>query len=219
MKIKVFYLLSLCIISLLCSCKNSKSSKTSESASVKSITTESKTKSDKDINDWFTAKVWKQGWNVKADESLNIKDFAYYYFKNPDRWNKAFKFLAKNNLKAIKTGKYEIDGKNLFAAVSEYESKDENNAKIEAHKKYADIQYVITGEEQIGVLPLENMKPFIPYSDKKDVEFFKTDMTNYYHHADSSNFFIFFPNDAHRPGVKIDKNTPIKKIVIKVKLL
>jgi len=219
MKIKVFYLLSLCTILFLCSCKNSKSSKTSESASVKAISTESEPKSDKEINEWFTSEVWEQGWNVKVDESLNIKDFAYYYFKNPERWEKAFDFLAKTNLKTIKTGNYEIDGKNLFAAVSEYDSKNEDNAKIEAHKKYADIQYVITGEEQIGVLPLDSMKPFIPYSEKNDIAFFKTDMINYYHQADSSNFFIFFPNDAHRPGVKIDKNTPIKKVVIKVKLL
>jgi len=62
------------------------------------------------------------------------------------------------------------------------------------------------------------MKPLISYNDKNDVAFFKTDMTNYYRHADPSTFFIFFPNDAHRPGVKIAGNTPIKKVVIKVKL-
>jgi len=207
------------MISFLCSCKSSKPSKSSESVSVKSIYTQSEPKSDKEINEWFTSKVWEQGWNVKVDESLNIKDFAYYYFKNPERWKKAFEFLAKTNLKTIETGTYEIDGKNLFAAISEYDSKDEDNAKIEAHKKYADIQYVISGKEQMGVLPLDSMKPFIPYSEKNDIAFFKTDITNYYHHANPSNFFIFFPNDAHRPGVKIDKNTPIKKVVIKVKLL
>ena len=202
MKKQLFYLLSISMVFMLSSCINSKSVP----------------KTDKQINKWFSDQKWEQGWDVKVDESLNIKDFATYYFKHPDRWNKAFKFLATTDLKNIKTGKYELDGENLFASVSEYESKNEENVKIEAHKIYADIQYVISGEEQMGVLPLEKMNPFIPYNDKHDIAFFKTDMTNYYRHADSSNFFIFFPNDAHRPGVKIVGNTPIKKVVIKVKL-
>ena len=97
---------------MLSSCSNSKSSK-------------SVSKTDEQINKWFSEQKWEQGWNVKVDESLNIKDFATYYFKHPVRWNKAFKFLATTDLKNINTGKYELDGKNLFASVSEYAPEDE----------------------------------------------------------------------------------------------
>jgi beta-galactosidase beta subunit len=35
--------------------------------------------------------------------------------------------------------------------------------------------------------------------------------------ANPSNFFIFFPVDAHRPGLKDVANSPVRKVVIKVK--
>jgi beta-galactosidase beta subunit len=35
--------------------------------------------------------------------------------------------------------------------------------------------------------------------------------------ATPSNFFIFFPDDAHRPGLKNGVNSKVKKIVIKLK--
>lgn len=170
------------------------------------------------LTNWFQQGEWKQGWKIKIDDSTDKAAFAKAYFQHPNRWNIAFNFLAQTNLSAIEVGKYELDGKNVFAMVSEYQSKNESDAKLEAHADYADIQYVISGEENIGVIPLSQTEVTEPYNPNKDIVFLKSDNI-VYHHATNKTGFLFFPNDAHRPCVAIQNSTPVRKVVIKIRLV
>ncbi|MFA5820146.1 MAG: YhcH/YjgK/YiaL family protein, partial [Bacteroidales bacterium] len=36
--------------------------------------------------------------------------------------------------------------------------------------------------------------------------------------ATPDKFFIFFPSDAHRPGLKVGENSQVRKVVVKVKV-
>ncbi|MDR1897640.1 MAG: YhcH/YjgK/YiaL family protein [Prevotellaceae bacterium] len=166
---------------------------------------------------WFNAGDWKEGWSVEPNDSINVAEFAKEYAKNPERWRQAFKFLANTDLKALDTGKYELDGKNLYISISEYTTKNVEDAKCEAHIKYVDIQYLICGEEQIGIAPIEDTKDATPYNEDKDIYFIAPDYEKYYP-ANPGRFFIFFPSDAHRPSVKLTDNIPVKKAVVKLKI-
>ena len=168
-------------------------------------------------SNWFTAGEWRQGWNVLPDESVNKEEFALQYRKNPAAWEAAFKFLAETDLAAIETGRYELQGENLFINVDEYETRNEEDTRYEAHRKYADIQYMVTGSERIGVLHLEKTVVTEPYDSEKDIMFMEADEDNY-RLADQQKFFIFFPEDAHRPGAKTENNIPIRKVVVKVRI-
>lgn len=56
-----------------------------------------------------------------------------------------------------------------------------------------------------------------PYDGTKDIEFLTVnDGEN--RPAMPDRFFIFFPEDAHRPGLKDTENSPVRKIVVKVKV-
>ena len=114
--------------------------------------------------------------------------------------------------------RYDIDGDNLYATVSEYLSKNEETAKFEAHRKYVDIQYVIAGKELMNIAPITTVKEVLtPYDATKDIEFIKVDkIINY--KASPANFFIFFPSDAHRPGLKDGVNSSVRKLVVKLKV-
>jgi YhcH/YjgK/YiaL family protein len=102
--------------------------------------------------------------------------------------------------------------------VSEYISKNEESAQFEAHRKYIDIQYVVSGKELINIAPLASVKEVLtPYDASKDIEFVTVSKLIYLK-ASPSDFFIFFPGDAHRPGLKDGANAPVRKIVIKVKV-
>jgi biofilm protein TabA len=174
--------------------------------------------SSEKLDEWFNKKEWLNGWNVTPDPSINKKELALYYFKNKDRWNKAFAFLKDSDLPALEAKRYDIDGDNLFALVSEYVTKNEEDAKFEAHRKYIDIQHVINGSEQMSISPFTQLKEvLVPYDDAKDIEFMSVNETTSYE-ADPGNFFIFFPSDMHRPSVKIEENKPVKKVVIKLKI-
>ena len=170
------------------------------------------------IDTWFEKGDWLNGWQVKPDQSVNRKAFAVSYFKNKERWDKAFIFLKTNDLTALELKRHDIDGDNLYAPVSEYLTKNEEDARYEAHQKYIDIQYVVSGKELIGVAPMSQKKDVLEaYDSTKDIEFLTvTGGENL--PALPDRFFIFFPDDAHRPGLKDGENSPVRKVVVKVKI-
>jgi YhcH/YjgK/YiaL family protein len=175
--------------------------------------------SDEKLNDWFKKGEWLNGWNVKPDESINKRELAVSYFKNPAKWDKAFQFLKSNDLSKLEIKRFDIvEGDVVYAPVSEYLTKNEEDAKFEAHKKYIDIQYVISGVEQMSVSPLSKIQEVkTPYDATKDVEFMTVSETSTYT-ANPEKFFIFFPSDIHRPGLKLNENSQVRKIVVKVKV-
>lgn len=167
---------------------------------------------------WFEKGEWLNGWTVKPDNSINRKALAAAYFKNKERWNSAFRFLKTNDLSKLEIKRHDIDGDNLFVNVNEYNTKNEQDAKFEAHRKYIDIQYVVKGEELIGVAPLASRDSVLKgYDDKNDVELLKVDKKMFYQ-ASPENFFIFFPEDAHMPGLKVDAIAPVRKVVVKLRI-
>jgi YhcH/YjgK/YiaL family protein len=166
---------------------------------------------------WYAKGDWKEGLQAQPDETVNKEEFIRQYAANPERWQKAFRFLASPEFPHLPEGKHVIDGGNLFVNINEYDTKNAEDAKCEAHKKYADIQFMISGEELMGLTPLSNTQNPTPYSEEKDIYFMQPNDMQYYL-ADTSNFFIFFPSDAHRPAVKVKDSVPVKKAIVKVRI-
>lgn len=172
--------------------------------------------SSRKTDKWFEKGEWLNGWAVNPDPTINRKAFAVSYFKNKERWDKAFKFLKNNDLPKLELKRYDIDGDNLYAPVSEYLTKNEEDARYEAHQKYIDIQYVVSGKELIGVTPVSQKKDILePFDPAKDIEFMTVNQgVNV--KATPDRFFIFFPEDLHRPGLKDGENSQVRKVVVKV---
>ena len=97
---------------------------------------------------------------------------SHRYVDLGKRIEKAFKYINYTDLKNIQPGKYEIDEENIFALISEYKTKPESEGKLEAHRKYIDVQYVISGEELMGYSPLGNQQILEPYKEENDIVFF-----------------------------------------------
>jgi YhcH/YjgK/YiaL family protein len=147
---------------------------------------------EKELSEWFNKGEWKQGWDAQPDESVNQKEFARLYYENPERWDKAFLFLSEQNLPKLEKGRYELESADLFVNVDEYVTRNEEDVLFEAHKKYADIQVLVSGEEKIGVLPLRATTVTIPYAEEKDIMFLMSNGENY-RQAVPGKFFLFFP--------------------------
>ena len=170
------------------------------------------------IDKWFEKGEYLNGWQVKPDASINRREFALSYFRHKDRWDKTFAFLKDNDLTKMEIKRYDIDGNNVYAPISEYLTKDDTAARYEAHREYIDLQYVISGRELIGLAPLSDVKDIlVPYDAAKDIEFMTVNqITNLT--ATPDRFFIFFPSDVHRPGLKEGVNSPVRKVVVKIKV-
>jgi YhcH/YjgK/YiaL family protein len=170
---------------------------------------------DEKVNTWFENKEWLCGWNVSPDNSINKRTFAVLYHKNPRHWNQAFHFLKSANLKELPLGKQELEGEHLFVVVQEYYGKQKSDAFYESHKKYTDIQYIIEGEEVIGLTALDKLKIKEPYNEENDIAFYDFDGGDYLK-ASPEKFFLFFPEDAHRPSITTGDSILVKKIVVKI---
>ena len=148
----------------------------------------------------------------------NLKNCELYYGLHP-RFKDAFDFIKKAIDENTPAGKYEIDGKELWASVQEYTSKLESEAKAEAHKNYIDIQFIVSGVEVIDAFDIDKATVKCEYNDVKDVTFYE-DCTNVTRGVLSEGEYgIFFLNDVHKPGMCLNSNqAAVKKIVVKVKV-
>lgn len=165
---------------------------------------------------WFEGKTWLNGLQLRPHKTIDQQEFKKQYEANPGLWNKAFAYLKETNLADLKPGRYQIDGDNVYALVTEGFARSADTAKWEDHQQYIDIHHVITGKENMGLAPVTAAMAITPYDSGKDIGFYKANGTFY--ESGNDTFFIVFPKDAHLPGIKIDGyNDRVKKIVIKIR--
>ena len=107
----------------------------------------------------------------------------------------------------------EIDGERVFALFQSYETKPEND-RPEAHRKYIDIQYLIEGEELIGVAPLTSMERVAEAAPERDIWFYEGETAKL--PLGGGRFAILFPQDAHAPCIAAGECRPVRKVVVKV---
>lgn len=146
----------------------------------------------------------------------SIKNYKLYTNLSP-RIASALKIAAETDFNKLENGKYPVDGDNLFYIVQRYDTAPIME-KIEAHRKYIDIQLMAKGDELIGVDNIKGLKVHTPYSDEKDVMFFNAEKSAAYLTVKEGMFAIFWPGDAHMPGRQIDKPRNVTKIVFKIKV-
>ena len=151
-----------------------------------------------------------KGQSMMTDQLANAQK---YYKLHPD-FERAFSFLTKDDLADLPVGKYEIDGDRLFAIIQKENGKSKSEAVLEAHRKYIDIQYVVSGTDEMGWRPTSACKSIeSPYSEAEDIGFFK-DEPQSWTKVEAGHFAIFTPDDAHAPMISSGE---IHKVVIKVR--
>ena len=148
----------------------------------------------------------------------NLKNCELYYGMHP-RFREAFDFIKKAMTENLAVGKYEIDGRELWASVQEYTSKTPDVAKAEAHKNYIDIQFIVSGTEVIEGFDISKATPKSEYNDVKDVMFYEDYADAGKGILNENEYGIFFPHDVHKPGMCLGgAQATVKKIVVKVKV-
>ena len=130
------------------------------------------------------------------------------------RLEKALKFLRETDFSKLEDGKLEIEGDKIFVNISTYMTR--SNEFPEAHKKYADVQYIIEGEEYIGVASLDDMQDEIVSDPDNDFWQYRGETSNI--RLGKGQFAVFFPQDAHAPGRFIKEPKSVRKAVVKVQM-
>jgi len=130
----------------------------------------------------------------------------------------ALTWLAFARTQNLLDGRVEIDGSKVYALVQSYDTRPE--PRFEAHQRYLDIQYIVSGKERFGWAGLENLTPADPYNPDKDVvKGSVLDEAASFVHLSAGYLAVVWPADAHAPGVADDQPSPVKKIVVKVSVV
>jgi|GEM_PF-433895 len=150
------------------------------------------------------------------DASINMETATAHFAKFPERWNTVFKYLIDSDLTTLPVGRQDLSD-DVFVIVSDYDTKSLEEGRFESHKQYIDLQYVVSGEEVIGLTNDTTITIETPYSEADDIMFYDFDGGQLLP-ALPSNYFIFFPEDKHKPGLSPqDGKKQVRKIVFKVK--
>ena len=129
-----------------------------------------------------------------------------------DGFETAMQFLYEHQRGDLADGRYELNEKD-FVLVQSYQSKPIEQCKFEAHRRYIDVQYMVSGFEKIGWAPTSKLT-LESYDEQKD--FVKLSGNGDLFPLSEGNFFILFPDDAHMPGIMGDESRLLKKIVLKI---
>lgn len=142
------------------------------------------------------------------------------YIKNSFRYEKinpyfkeAFDYIKQSDLDKIVAGKTVLKENSLIVNCNLSKLKTKDEARLEAHNRYIDIQLPISCEEIFGWKSRNNCKNIlVPMDFEKDIEFYDEKPSTYFT-IQAGEFAIFFPEDAHAPQIG---QGFIKKIIIKI---
>lgn len=119
----------------------------------------------------------------------------------------------------ISTGKIFLsDDKLTFANVDEYVTKEHEKCKLEAHKKYIDIQILLDGVEELDYIDVQNLEVAEEYDEERDVMFFvrPTQILNKVV-LSKGKFVLLYPHEAHQPQMAYKNQAgKVKKVVVKI---
>ncbi len=136
---------------------------------------------------------------------------------NP-RLARGFAFLEQLPANAAE-GRHAIDGDAVYAMVQRYRTRPVAEMQLEAHRRYIDIQYLLSGREVIHWAALAGLaEPRKPYDAATDAALYATtpDMTPV--QLQAGQFAILFPDDAHAPCCAWGDPAEVLKVVVKVEV-
>ena len=125
--------------------------------------------------------------------------------------------FLKNATPYIENGVHELSPR-VKTIVSAYKTKEVNEYGYEAHRKFIDIQYLLSGTEKVCCQPIEQLKETKPYSEENDAAFYTANTNPVEMTIGNGYFTIFFPQDGHMPCLSVEKPENVKKVVVKVQI-
>lgn len=144
-----------------------------------------------------------------------LKNKEQYASLHP-RFKAVFDYIDTHDLASMELGRHDIDGDNIFVMVQELELRPYEQARLELHRKYIDIQLVLRGKEEVfGWSEKKDcLTAETEFDEAKDIQFF-TDKPQCFYTVREGQFSILFPEDGHAPMLG---EGVVKKCIFKILL-
>ena len=130
---------------------------------------------------------------------------------------RALEYRRKTNLMTLPQGRHELQGEEMFLNLMEMTTHPFPGSHPEVHQKYIDLMYWPEGGERIGVAPYLGTEPVFEARPENDISLLETVENESFLLATAGCFGVFFPWDAHRPGLFLgDGPATSRKAVMKI---
>ncbi|QSH42008.1 YhcH/YjgK/YiaL family protein [Lentisphaerota bacterium ZTH] len=148
------------------------------------------------------------------DQCVNWKN---YVSGGNEAFRKAFEFLSGLDPNC-EEGRIDIDGDAIFAVVQSYETKSPAESKIEIHRRYVDIQTLLSGTERIFYSDICTLEEIGDFNEEKDCGFYKYNPdTAVELKISPGTFAVFMAEEGHMPCISPQCGScTAKKVVIKI---
>ncbi|WP_080797046.1 YhcH/YjgK/YiaL family protein [Arabiibacter massiliensis] len=133
------------------------------------------------------------------------------------RFKSAFAFLKRADLASLPLGRVDIDGDEVFANVQEYATVPAGEKLMEAHRRYYDVQFVVSGEEVMEYAPLEGLAAAQPFDEGSDFGLYLPPDRPSSIVLRAGDVAVLAPEDAHKPGCALAAPARVRKVVVKVR--
>lgn len=135
------------------------------------------------------------------------------YVRAHPRFARAIEFVRQTDLAALAPGRHEVAADELYVSIDHKDGRGHDGARLEAHRRYIDLQITLSGDEEIGWTPLERCRhPSDEFSVERDIVFF-ADAADLWVPVPPERFAMFFPEDAHAP---LAGRGPVRKAIVKI---
>lgn len=128
---------------------------------------------------------------------------------------RVFEFLRTPAVRDLPPGRTDIDGDTLYAMASTGPGKTQAEARLEVHRRFIDVHYLIAGKENVGWRDLHRCQDAeTAYDEERDFLLYSDDPALWLA-VHPGALMIFFPEDAHAPLVS---SGIVQKVVVKVRI-
>ena len=144
----------------------------------------------------------------------HIRNRKKYYFLG-EEYKLALDFFAEEAEKTLEKGEVQLKGDDVVVKKCIMQTKYEKDSKFEAHRRFADIHFVVYGVERIGYADVDLLE-ITDYNEVSDGVHLKG--TGEFITLRPGYFMITLPDDAHMPCVCNEKPEALGKMIAKIKL-
>lgn len=156
----------------------------------------------------------------KRLESMIIDRLEHWeHYSNAPAWRTAFEYLLALGPDAPDGDMAPISGTDIMARVMSYPTKTPDEAVVEAHDRYIDIQMALVNSEVIDWFPRETLEVSRAYDPASDAVLFHRPGPAPVRVVNApGQFTVLFPWDAHMPQLVAGAAPEtVKKVVVKLR--
>lgn len=133
--------------------------------------------------------------------------------------HEALELLRAKDYSEMEPGRYEVND-HLFFMVQKYTTKAQADARFEAHRRYADLQYIVSGEETAWVCNTSDMLALSAFNEEKDVGHYREMDPQIISKLTPGTYALLMPKDCHKASFTPEgqQRSDVIKVVVKIRI-